>query len=547
MKRKLPTKYIVVTGGVLSGLGKGIAVASIGNLLSDKLKLIAVKCDGYLNTDPGTMNPIEHGEVFVLNDGGEVDMDFGHYERFMGIEAKFNWNITMGKVFKNILEKERRGDYLGKTVQFIPHVTQVIKDSFLELAKTEKPDIMFIEVGGTVGDLENQFFLEALRQFKRDVGEENIVNIHLTYIPIPSGVMEQKSKPTQMSVRLLNEKGIEPDIIIGRSREFLTDAIKAKIASYCNILPEAVISGVDVDCVYEIPLIYEKEGLTELLNTKLNIYAPPNLRSWNQWVDTLKSNRISPKRKVIIAICGKYTALEDSYASIVEALVHCEAHLDVKVEIKWIETSYLEDNVDYVEQALENVQGVIVPGGFGHRGTEGKIRIIQYAREKNIPYLGICLGMQLAVVEYARNKCSITGAHSSEVEDSGVSVEHPVITILENQAGVKDKGGTMRLGGHDVEIKKDTRAFKIYGNKKSIRERFRHRYEVNPDYVGKLEEEGMVFSGKAPEENIMQLIELPDHIFFFGCQFHPELKSNLRKPAPLFYELINSAMQLIKE
>src|SRR5690606_37773146 len=372
-------KYIVVTGGVLSGLGKGIAAASIGNLLSGRLKVIPVKCDGYLNTDPGTMNPIEHGEVFVLDDGGELDVDCGHYERFMNIETKFNWNLTMGKVFKNILDKERRGDYLGKTVQFIPHVTDSIKAWFHEIARQENADVLLIEVGGTVGDLENQFYLEAIRQLKRDVGEDNLIYIHLTYVPVPEGVNEQKSKPTQMSVRLLNEKGIEPDIVIGRCRDLLNPSIKEKIASYCNISPLAVISGPDVRSVYEIPLIYEKEGLPELLHSALGIYSPPDLRQWDIWVSNIKNNQINPRKTVTIALCGKYTTLEDSYASVVEALTHVGAHLNVKVAIKWVDTSKIETQAD-VEVALKGADGVIVPGGFGHRGIEGKIKVIRYVR-----------------------------------------------------------------------------------------------------------------------------------------------------------------------
>ncbi len=538
---KSACKYIIVTGGVLSGLGKGIAGASIGNLLSGRLKVVPVKCDGYLNTDPGTMNPVEHGEVFVLDDGGEVDMDFGHYERFIGVTAKFHWNLTMGKVFKNILEKERRGDYLGKTVQFIPHVTDYIKACFFEIAKTENADVLLIEVGGTVGDLENQFYLEAIRQLKRDVGRENIIYIHLTYVPIPEGVNEQKSKPTQMSVRLLNEKGIEPDVVIGRCPEMLTSSIKEKLGSNCNIPASHVISGPDVKTVYEIPLIYEREGLPEILHSALGIYSPPDTRQWEVWVKNLKKNMANPTRIITIALCGKYTALEDSYASVVESLVHTGAHLDVGVKIKWVDTSKVETQKD-AEAALAGVQGVIVPGGFGSRGIEGKIQIIRYAREHQIPYLGICYGMQLAVVEFARNVCRLTGANSTEVREDGIVVEYPVIDILPGQKDVSQKGATMRLGGHDVEMKAGSRASSIYDNQLSIRERFRHRYEVNPEFVAALEAGGMVFSGKHPQENIMQVIELPGHPFFLGCQFHPELTSSLRRPAPLFYALVKAAL-----
>jgi CTP synthase len=535
-------KFIIVTGGVLSGLGKGIAAASIGNLLSGRLKVVPVKCDGYLNTDPGTMNPIEHGEVFVLDDGGEVDMDFGHYERFMDVHAKFHWNLTMGKVFKDILDKERRGDYLGKTVQFLPHVTDRIKEWFHEIAREEKADVMLIEVGGTVGDLENQFYLEAIRQLRRDVGSDNIIYIHLTYVPVPEGVNEQKSKPTQMSVRLLNEKGIEPDVIIGRCPELLTHAIKEKIGSYCNIPASHVISGPDVKTVYEIPLIYEKEGLPAILHSALGIYSPPDLRQWEMWVRNIKKNRVDPERTVTIALCGKYTALEDSYASVVEALTHAGAHHDVRVDLKWVDTAKLASAED-ARAALAGVQGVIVPGGFGMRGIEGKIHIIRFARENNLPFLGICYGMQLAVVEFARNVCGLAGANTAEVREEGAKVEHAVIDILPGQVNVSNKGGTMRLGGHDVELKVGSRASAIYAGQTSIRERFRHRYEVNPAYIERLEAKGLVFSGKHPEESIMQVMELPDHKFFMACQFHPELTSNLRRPAPLFHELVKAALE----
>jgi CTP synthase len=534
-------KYIVVTGGVLSGLGKGIAAASIGNLISGRLKVVPVKCDGYLNTDPGTMNPIEHGEVFVLDDGGEVDMDFGHYERFMGISCKFNWNLTMGKVFKTILDRERRGDYLGKTVQFIPHVTDCIKQWFADIAREEQADVMLIEVGGTVGDLENQFYLEAIRQLKRDVGEDNIIYIHLTYVPIPEGVNEQKSKPTQMSVRVLNERGLEPDVVIGRCPQFLTPSIKEKIASYCNIPASHVISGPDVKSVYEIPLIYEREGLPAILHSALNIYSPPELRQWGGWVDSIKRNAVTPRKVVTIALCGKYTALEDSYASIVEALTHCGAHLDCRIELQWVDTTPIRTLED-VAQLLKGVDGIIVPGGFGKRGIEGKMKVIQYAREKDLPYLGICYGMQLAVVEFARNVCGMQGANTSEVAEEGVRVEHPVIDILPGQKNVTQKGGTMRLGGHDVEIKPGSRAHTIFGKRDKVRQRFRHRYEVNPEYIGQLEAQGLVFSGKAPGDEIMQVMELPDKRFFMGCQFHPELTSSLPSPSPLFYHLVKAAL-----
>lgn len=539
---KTQTKYIVVTGGVLSGLGKGVAAASIGRLLCSRLKIVPVKLDGYLNTDPGTMNPIEHGEVFVLDDGGEVDMDFGHYERFLSVQGKFGWNLTMGKVFQEILEKERRGDFLGKTVQFIPHATNVIKDRIYTIAREEKADIMMVEVGGTVGDLENLFYIEAVRQMRHEVGAENMLFVHLTYVPVPTGVREQKSKPTQQGVKLLNEFGIYPDVVIGRCQEYLDDHIKEKIALFGNLQKDCVISGPDVESVYEIPLVYEKEGLSALIHKKLGIYSPPALGEWSQWVAAVKKNNTSPDRIVEIAIGGKYTALEDSYASLVESLEHSGAHLGAKVQLRWIETSEIENGKLDPAKALEGVDGLIIPGGFGSRGIEGKIQLIKYARENNLPFLGICYGMQLAVVEYARHVVGLAGANSEEVESPENAVPHKVICYLPGQKQITRKGGTMRLGGHDVEIRKGSKASAIYGNSTRIRERFRHRYEVNPEYVDRLEAAGLKFTGKAPGTPIMQVIELENHPYFMGCQYHPELTSSLLKPSPLFRELVAAAL-----
>ncbi|MBN2543455.1 CTP synthase (glutamine hydrolyzing) [bacterium] len=531
-------KFIVVTGGVLSGLGKGISTASIGKLLSANLKVVPIKCDGYLNTDPGTMNPIEHGEVFVLDDGGEVDMDFGHYERFLGTNTKFEWNLTMGKVFQEILENERIGKYLGKTVQYIPQVTDVIKQRFMSIARKEAADIVLIEIGGTVGDMENELYLEAVRQLGQELGRENVIYVHLTYVPKPSNTKEQKSKPTQQSVKLLNERGIWPSVIIGRADKTLNTTIKEKIAMFCNVEKEAVISGVDVSTVYEIPLLYNQEGLPAIMHKHLGIYSPPSLLDWEKLVHKIKS----PDKKVTIAICGKYTALMDSYASIIEALVHSGAHLNTRVELKWLETTRIETGKTTSAKELSNIDGVIVPGGFGTRGIEGKIEVIRYARENKIPFLGLCYGMQLAVVEYARNVCSIKGANTTEIENGKIKVKEPVVCILPSQQKVTRKGGTMRLGGQDVAIKPNTQAFDIY-KKRSIRQRFRHRYEINPKYVPKLEKNGLVFSGYHPKEKIMQLMELPGHPFFMGTQFHPELISKLETPEPLFYNLVKQALK----
>ena len=523
------TKYIITTGGVLSGLGKGIAVASIGQLLSSRLKIVPIKCDGYLNVDPGTMNPFEHGEVFVLDDGGEVDMDFGHYERFLGISCKSKWNLTMGKVFDMVRNKERKGDYLGKTVQYIPHVTDVIKNHIYEVAKEESANLVMVEIGGTVGDIENELFLEAMRQMKEDVGKENIVYIHLTYVPIPYGVHEQKSKPTQQSVNLLRQRGIFPDVIIGRCAELLTKEVRSKISNFCDVSPEAVITGLDVDDIYEIPVVFEKEGIAEILHKKLNIYSPPDLKKWKALIDNIRN----PQTEINVAICGKYTKLEDSYASIIESLNHCSAHLECRVNLKWIETTDLKD-----ASVLDGIDGVIVPGGFGSRGTEGKIEIIRRVREANIPFLGLCLGLQLAVVEYARNVCHLEGAHSTEFDPD---TPFPVIDILPEQKNIKEKGGTMRLGAYEAVLKKGTVVSNLYQSL-TASERHRHRYEVNLEYHNTLTDNGLVFSGISRDGKLVEFIELPHLRYFVATQAHPELKSSMEKPAPLFYGFIRSIL-----
>jgi len=526
---KTPTKYITVTGGVLSGLGKGIAAASIGHLLSSRLRIIPIKCDGYLNVDPGTMNPFEHGEVFVLDDGGEVDMDFGHYERFLGVTCKSNWNLTMGKVFDMVRKKERRGDYLGKTVQYIPHVTDVIKDHIAEVVRDEKPDLVIIEIGGTVGDIENELFLEAMRQMKEDVGRDNIIYVHLTYVPVPYGVNEQKSKPTQQSVNLLKQRGIFPDIIIGRCPDFLTKEIKTKISNFCDVNPEAVITGLDVEDIYEIPIIFEQEGLPEIIHKKLNIYSPPDLRRWKNLVDNIRN----PDRHITIAMCGKYTRLEDSYASIIESFNHCAAHFRCKIELKWVETTDLKD-----ASFLEALDGLVVPGGFGSRGTEGKIEAIRMARERDIPFLGLCLGLQLAVIEFARNVCNLTGANSTEIAPD---TPHPVIDILPEQKEVIDKGGTMRLGAYPALLREGSLVHSLY-RKSEVSERHRHRYEVNPDYHRVLQENSMVFSGTSLDGRLVEFIELPGLRYFVATQAHPELKSRMESPAPLFYGFVKACL-----
>ena len=529
-------KFIIVTGGVISGLGKGIAAASIGKLLSNNFKVIPVKCEGYLNVDPGTMNPYEHGEVFVLEDGEEADMDFGHYERFIGVNCKAKWNITMGKVFQGVNEKERRGDYLGKTVQYIPHVTNYIKGKWNEIAQEENADILLIEIGGTVGDIETELHIEAARQLRRDYGDENVLYVHLTYIPVPENVKEQKTKPTQQSVNLLSERGIQADIIIGRCKEPLTEKSKEKIALFCNVKKEAVISGHDVQSVYEVPLLYDNQNILEIIKDKLKIEVHPELKEWNNLV----YNIYHPEKEINIAICGKYTDLEDSYVSINEALVHSGAHFKTIVKTKFVETDDNATNFEQINSQLSNVDAVIVPGGFGKRGTDGKINVIKYCREKNIPFLGICLGLQLAVSEFARNICGLENANSTEFDSS---TKYPVIDILPEQINVTHKGGSMRLGSCIANVLENSLISKLYNSTK-VSERHRHRYEVNPSYHQILQQKGLLLSGMSENGRLVEFIELPNHKYFVATQSHPELKSSLLKPAPMFYGLVSSALNL---
>jgi CTP synthase len=527
-----PKKWIIVTGGVLSGLGKGTAAASIGLLIKDNLKIVTVKCDGYLNVDPGTMNPIEHGEVFVLEDGGEVDMDFGHYERFLNTNCKFGWNLTSGKIFNSVIEKERKGEFLGKTIQIYPHIVDEIKKRFNEIAEKENAEIMLIEIGGTIGDIENSWFTEAVRQLKKDVGPENIIYVHLTYVPFLHSVGEPKTKPAQRDIALLREKGIQPNIIIARSREMLSKKHKEKIALFCDIDEECVISGRDIDTIYEIPLMFKKEGMVEILVKKLGI-KPTDMTEWETLVERIKN----PEQVVKVAICGKYTELKDSYASVIEALAHAGAHLGAKVSLKWIETTEIEEGKLKIEEAMKEVKGIIIPGGFGTRGAEGKIEMIKYARENNIPFLGLCFGLQLAVVEFARNVCGLD-ANSEEVDEK---TSHPVIAILPEQAGIDKKGGTMRLGSYAAKLEEGTLVQNLYKSNLAA-ERHRHRYEVNPDYHDILQKNGLVFSGISENRRLVEFIELAKNKFHVATQAHPEFKSRLLNPSPLFYGFVSACM-----
>jgi len=487
------------------------------------------------------MNPVEHGEVFVLDDGTECDMDFGHYERFLGVTAKGNWNITMGKVFKSILQKERKGEYLGKTVQFIPHVTDEIKQMISCVAKESEADVLLVEIGGTVGDMENALYLEAVRELAQDEGRENVLFVHLSYVPIPFGVHEQKSKPTQLSVRELNKIGIWPDVIVCRCSEMLTDKIKKKIALFCNVKENSVFTAVDVSSVYIAPLKLKEQGFLKVLDEKLGLklgdkdgYALANWEKLAQAMIDAKEKKNCDK--INIGICGKYTALGDSYASIVEALYHSAANLGVEVCVSFIDSEKIEEGVS-ISELVKGLSGLIVPGGFGTRGWEGKISLIKYARENNIPFLGICLGLQAAVVEFSRNVCGLAGSNSTEMNQLA---KHKVITLMDAQKNVVEMGGTMRLGKYEAKLKQNSTVSKLYGGEVAF-ERHRHRFEVNPNYHKTLTDKGLVISGFSLDQTLVEFIELPTCKYFVATQAHPELKSSLERPAPLFYGLVKAA------
>ncbi|OGF57509.1 MAG: CTP synthase [Candidatus Fraserbacteria bacterium RBG_16_55_9] len=524
------TKFLFVTGGVLSGLGKGVSSASIGLLLKARgIKVTAIKIDPYLNCDAGTMNPYQHGEVFVLEDGGEVDMDLGSYERFLDVNLTSDHNITTGKVYKRVIERERRGEYLGQTVQIIPHITDEIKSSIRRVAEKSGADVMIVELGGTVGDIESMPFLEAARQMHQELGHENTVFIHTTLVPMVITVGEQKTKPTQHSVKELRAIGIQPDVIVGRSDEPLKDGIKRKIALFCDVPLEAVISAPDVDLIYQVPLVFEEQGLTDYLLNRLKLRIPQ--QDLNEWKMFLK-NALHPESRITVALVGKYTDLKDSYVSYAEALTHAAASLRARVDIQWIEADF------YRDELLEGVDGLIVPVGFGHRGAEGKVQAIQYARTHSLPFLGICYGFQLSVVEFCRHVLGLKGANSTEFEEQPA---HPVICLMPEQATMQEKGATMRLGAQPVMIERGTLAHRLYGATE-ISERHRHRYEVNPEYIKQIEEAGFVFSGKSPDGRRMEIGEIPDHPFFIASQFHPEFKSHPTKPRPLFVGLVQACL-----
>ena len=528
------TKYIFVTGGVVSGLGKGITAASLGRLLKNRgYKVTIQKFDPYLNVDPGTMSPYEHGEVFVTDDGAETDLDLGHYERFIDENLTKNSSVTMGKVYSTVIEKERRGDYLGKTVQVIPHVTNEIKEKIYSFEDTDV-DIVITEVGGTVGDIEGLSIIEAIRQVGLEKNKEDVLYVHVTLLPYISGSNEIKSKPTQHSVKELQSLGIQPDILVCRSEQEIPENIREKLALFCNVRKTSVIQNRTADCLYAVPLMLEKEGLArEACNhLRLDSYVPDNSK-WEEMVENIRT--INPEEKVKIAIVGKYVKLEDSYISVVESLQHAGFENKVKVEVEMVDSETIVP--ENVKEKLSKFDGIVVPGGFGDRGIEGMIETIKYAREEKVPFLGICLGMQMTVIEYARNVLGIKDANSAEFSSN---TKNPVIHIMETQKEIKKKGGTMRLGSYPCVIKEGSLANEVYGTNK-IDERHRHRFEYNNDYKERLENAGLTCSGVSPDGSLVEIVELKEHPYFIAGQFHPELKSRPNRPAPLFVGLIKAA------
>lgn len=527
-------KYIFVTGGVTSSLGKGIIAASLAKLLQARgLRATIQKFDPYINVDPGTLNPYEHGECYVTEDGAETDLDLGHYERFLNIYTSQANNVTTGRIYQTVINKERAGEFLGKTVQVVPHITDEIKRRMLLLGEDNTFDIIITEIGGTVGDIESLPFIEAVRQLQWELPEEDVMVVHLTLIPYLRAAKELKTKPTQHSVKMLSETGVHPDIIVCRTEEPLNNDIKRKIALFCNVKPEAVIEAMDASTIYEVPLLMLREKLDLICLKKLNIsqYSEPNLDKWKGFLDKLKY----PKSKVTVGLIGKYIELQDAYKSILESFVHAGAMNEVKVQVVNVHSEYITQ--ENVAEKLEGLDGLLVAPGFGHRGIEGKIIAVQYAREKGLPFFGICLGMQMAVIEFARNILGLKNAHSMEMD---TSTDHAVINMMEEQKKIKMMGGTMRLGAYPCEIKEGSLAHTIYGQT-NISERHRHRYEFNNDYFDQFESNGMIASGRNPETGLVEIMEIPSHPFFIGVQYHPELKSTVENPAPLFVHFIGAA------
>ncbi len=531
----MSVKYVFVTGGVVSGLGKGITAASLGRLLKARgYKVTMQKFDPYINIDPGTMNPVQHGEVFVTDDGAETDLDLGHYERFIDESLGKISNVTTGKIYWSVLHKERRGDFGGGTVQVIPHITNEIKDRFYRNPGAKETEIAIIEVGGTVGDMESQPFLESIRQFQKDMGRENVVLIHVTLIPYLKASQEMKTKPTQASVKDLQSLGIQPDVLVCRTEYPLDVGLKSKIALFCNVDQDAVLQNLDVEYLYEAPLAMEEEKLAHVVCKALHIPCPePDLKDWTEMVEYLRN----PNTEVTIALVGKYIQLRDAYLSVVEALKHGGIFNRSTVNIKWVDSEEVND--ENVAEILGDVDGILIPGGFGHRGIDGKLSAIKYARTNKIPFLGICLGMQLSIVEFARNVIGLHDAHSAELNPN---TTYPIIHIMPDQIGIEDIGGTLRLGSYPCIIDKHSKAYKVYG-KKETHERHRHRYEVNNDYRLDLESHGMKLSGLSPDGRIVEMIEIDDHPWFIATQAHPELKSRPNRPHPLFKGFIEASLE----
>jgi CTP synthase len=532
-------KYIFVTGGVTSSLGKGIIAASLAKLLQARgLRVTIQKFDPYINVDPGTLNPYEHGECYVTEDGAETDLDLGHYERFLNLFTSQANNVTTGRIYQTVINKEREGAYLGKTVQVIPHITDEIKRRMLLLGQGNKYDIIITELGGTVGDIESLPFIEAVRQLQWEMPEEDCVVVHLTLIPYLRAAKELKTKPTQHSVKLLSQEGVHPDIIVCRTEEPLSPDIKKKVALFCNVKPEAVIEAADAPTIYEVPLTMMREKLDLICLKKLNIthYHEPELGRWKEFLDKLKY----PKNKVTIGLIGKYIELQDAYKSILESFVHAGAVNECKVQVVNVHSEFITD--ENVAEKLGSLDGLLVAPGFGHRGVEGKIIAVRYARENRLPFFGICLGMQMAVIEYARNVLGLKNAHSTEMD---LHTPDPVIDLMEEQKKVTAKGGTMRLGAYPCAVREGSLAYQIYG-KNEISERHRHRWEFNNAYLSKFEQAGMIPSGSNPESGLVEIVELPHHPFFIGVQYHPELKSTVESPQPIFVHFIKAAKEFVE-
>lgn len=533
----MDTKYIFVTGGVASSLGKGIIAASLAKLLQARgLSVTIQKFDPYINVDPGTLNPYEHGECYVTEDGAETDLDLGHYERFLGVHTSKANNVTTGKIYYTVITKEREGAYLGKTVQIIPHITDEIKRRMMLLGKSGKYDVIITEIGGTIGDMESQPFVEAVRQLQWELPEEDCMSIHLTLVPYLSAAKELKTKPTQHSVQMLQQSGVQPDIIVCRTEHPLTPEIRKKIAMFGNVKPGHVIQSIDAWSIYQVPLNMHEEHLDELVVRHLQIdnFAQPDMRAWNAFLEKLKK----PKSEVDIALVGKYVELQDAYKSILESFVHAGAANECKVNVHTVHSEHLND--DNAAELLGRADGILVAPGFGERGLEGKISATKYAREHNVPFFGICLGMQMCVVEFARHVLGWNDACSTEVS---TKTEHPVIDLMEDQKSTTIKGGTMRLGAYDCELKKGSRIHDIYGSS-LISERHRHRYEFNSDFLPEFEKAGMVASGRNPQTGLVEVMEIPAHPFFVGVQFHPEFKSTPEHPQPIFTAFVKAAMEM---